>query len=841
MLLACLLLPSAASAHQARLFAGTFGAASNPAPFPANPYPLKFPAGVAVDNSTGDVYVIDGIASRVEKFDSEGHFLLMFGHEVNKTALETPGREAEANLCPAPGHPADVCQRGKNLFRHTPLEEPSSIAVDNSTGPSQGDVYLANGGQIGQGEHPTTGLVEKFAPSGLPLEGWGEGGILDGSSVTDPPAPIAGPFTVIAGMTVDPSGNLWVSARSEELQGVFHPGGLFEFSQSGEFHSGFEPHFEEKSNGGHVSGQLAIDAEGNTYFVVGGFVFKFNPEAKEIGQVAPDRREAEEAPPIQRRAFAIAVDPSTDELYLAGTDLETIPNVQRGVVKRYGASCRPAIVEVNPQPGCEPAEEFGSGLVGPFSSVAIDPVPAAAPVYVAGGGEGTGHEPDVTVFSLQTVPDVTTTRPLDPTATTATLTGTVDPSGVELNPGTEGCRFEYVEAALYQPDAADPYAAGHTAPCDRTAAQIGEGSVPVEVQAPITGLQAGHAYHYRLVASNPNDENATIHQPSLGADLLFGPPTIESASALSVTSTEAVLQAEVDPEAIDTHVRIEYGTEAGVYGHSTEAVDLGAATSPKAATFQLTGLAPGTAYHYRAVAENALAEGPEAVIGPDLAFTTQAPVPAALPDDRAWELVSPPDKHGAALRPITEGVTQASASGDAITYIATAPTEAAAAGNADKTQVLSARGPSGWSSRDLNAPHESPTGSSVGNQGNEYRFFSADLSRSVFQPDGAFEPSLSPEATEQTAFLRTDFPAGQPTAFCASSCYQPLVTRADASGRTVPALRRRRPLPPRELLRPRLQGRHRRPRPHRPRQRRSPRDGHRSRPHRRPRRPRRPL
>ena len=42
--LACLatlaMAPSAASAKEARLFAGTFGAASNPAPFPANPYPL---------------------------------------------------------------------------------------------------------------------------------------------------------------------------------------------------------------------------------------------------------------------------------------------------------------------------------------------------------------------------------------------------------------------------------------------------------------------------------------------------------------------------------------------------------------------------------------------------------------------------------------------------------------------------------------------------------------------------------------------------------------------------------------------------------------------------------
>jgi len=86
-----ILLPCAsASAGQARLFSGTFGGASTTTP---NPYPLgpAGEAGIAKGNSlaadasagpsSGDVYVTDSANHRVEKFNSSGDFLLMFGTE----------------------------------------------------------------------------------------------------------------------------------------------------------------------------------------------------------------------------------------------------------------------------------------------------------------------------------------------------------------------------------------------------------------------------------------------------------------------------------------------------------------------------------------------------------------------------------------------------------------------------------------------------------------------------------------------------------------------------------------------------------------------------------------
>jgi hypothetical protein len=151
-----------------------------------------------------------------------------------------------------------------------------------------------------------------------------------------------------------------------------------------------------------------------------------------------------------------------------------------------------------------------------------------------------------------------------------------------------------------------------------------------------------------------------------------------------------------------------------------------------------------------------------------------------LPDGRAWEIVSPLDKHGALLGWIGSGgpgLVQASVGGDAITYLAGSPTEAEPQGNAVKSQVFSTRGSGGWASLDIASSHDTATGQPVGN-GEEYRFFSEDLSLGVVQPFGAFTPSLSVEASEQTTFLHSDYVHGNVGDVCVEACYRPLVTGA---------------------------------------------------------------
>ena len=107
---------------------------------------------IAVDEATHDVYVADRTNHRVEKFDSEGNFLLTFGNFTNPTA----------------------------------------VAVDNSDGASKGDVYVAQG-SAGGGD----GSIAKFDSSGQPVTSFGTAG-----KITIPE---------LRKMTVSPfTGDIWV-------------------------------------------------------------------------------------------------------------------------------------------------------------------------------------------------------------------------------------------------------------------------------------------------------------------------------------------------------------------------------------------------------------------------------------------------------------------------------------------------------------------------------------------------------------------------------------------------------------------------------------------------------
>ena len=60
---------------------------------------LNQPLGVAVDSSSGDVYVVDNGRHRVQKFTSNGEFVLMFGGHVNKKTNGDVCTKVEATQC----------------------------------------------------------------------------------------------------------------------------------------------------------------------------------------------------------------------------------------------------------------------------------------------------------------------------------------------------------------------------------------------------------------------------------------------------------------------------------------------------------------------------------------------------------------------------------------------------------------------------------------------------------------------------------------------------------------------------------------------------------------------
>jgi hypothetical protein len=137
------------------VYAGSFGSEGS------GEGQLKEPTGVAVDNATGDVYVIDHGNTRIDEFSAAGAFIRSFN-----------GGAAPSGA----------------------LRNPAAIAVDNSgdpLDPSDGDVYVAD--SRGYPENTIYKFDEDGTYIGQIVEGK-EGGVA---------------LYTLHGLAVDPSGTLW--------------------------------------------------------------------------------------------------------------------------------------------------------------------------------------------------------------------------------------------------------------------------------------------------------------------------------------------------------------------------------------------------------------------------------------------------------------------------------------------------------------------------------------------------------------------------------------------------------------------------------------------------------
>jgi hypothetical protein len=266
----------------------------------------------------------------------------------------------------------------------------------------------------------------------------------------------------------------------------------------------------------------------------------------------------------------------------------------------------------------------------------------------------------------------------------------------------------------------------------------------------IQGLHPSTTYHYRFVAE---DEHGHVTSGPDATIMTLPPAGIENEFATNVTTESAKLGVELNPFGSTTEYHFEYGLDTS-YGTSAPVPDAsaGAGSQVGVESVIVEHLAPGTTYHYRVIAHN----GFGTVQGPDRTFTTAATAAAfTLADNRAWEMVSPPQKNGASLEAISEegALIQASDSGDALTYVSRGPVSAETSGSrsALDTQLLSRRSGAGWSTTDITTSHEQPAGFDPGERA-EYLFFSNDLSTGLIEPAGA--TPLSPAATERTPYLR---------------------------------------------------------------------------------------
>jgi len=144
----------------------------------------------------------------------------------------------------------------------------------------------------------------------------------------------------------------------------------------------------------------------------------------------------------------------------------------------------------------------------------------------------------------------------------------------------------------------------------------GSGWQPEELSGTIEGLKGNTTYHYRLIASNSNGtgtgEDKTFTTPDWR-------PIVTPEDATEVKKSSAKLRAKINPQGSSTTYHFEYGLTTA-YGTKVPIPDaaVGSGTSDVAVSQAISGLAIGTIYHFRAVAESV--EG--TTLGADREFKT---------------------------------------------------------------------------------------------------------------------------------------------------------------------------------------------------------------------------
>jgi hypothetical protein len=204
-------------------------------------------------------------------------------------------------------------------------------------------------------------------------------------------------------------------------------------------------------------------------------------------------------------------------------------------------------------------------------------------------------------------PTVTTSAATNVSDGGATLNGIVNPNGQQTS-----YAFQWGPTTGY----------GH----ETTLTSAGSGSTAQTVNAVLSGLSPGTAYHYRIIATNASGT-------SVGSDQSFKtggtapppstPPTASTGSATNLNQSGATVNGTVDPGGQATSYYFEYGPTSN-YGFQTAATSGGSGVDNEPVSANLDGLASSTTYHYRLVAVSA---GGTA-LGSDQTFTTTTP-PAA--------------------------------------------------------------------------------------------------------------------------------------------------------------------------------------------------------------------
>jgi hypothetical protein len=697
------LLALSAGAAQQRNHEGSFGSFTG-----------QDPRAITVDQSNGDIYVVSTATNKVSRFNASGL-------PKNFTA----GPDAGTNTLTGLG------------FQNFPSLD--QVAIDNSGGPSNGNIYVTQSG---------AGAVKVFASSGAPL------GTLNGSGTP------AGSLGEDCGVAVDQSnGDLYVASYSNRI---------WRYSPS-----------TSLVTEANYSGGIATSIEPCQLAVATGSLYAHNWKESPIVGFGPVRKYATSefatgsppSPPstvLDSGASAVAADPSNGDVYVdEGNKIAVYSSsgglkysfgsaadfgsASAGVAVRVGGaayvsdpvnhqvdvygpfSAPPPIVETKAATGVGHVKATLNGHLDPNNSLPIagcefewgtttgygSSIPcaeggsfnAAADVsaqlsgltpgttyhfrlhVTTGSGGFDGEDKSFEAAPPSSVPEAETGQGTILSSTSAGLSGSVNPNA---NPLT-GCHFEYVNDLYFQVTGFTDLSSGGSVPCDQAPGSIPADFEDHQVTATVTGLDSTQIYRFRLVAENANGtgsgSNAYIPGPSL----------VETMGSTYRTATTARLDSRLVPHGAPTAYHFEYGDQGPCDANpctATQSHPAGSGNEFVLVSQQLTGLSPSTTYHYRLVAENGNPDGP--AFGDDMTITTRASdaplahgrLPGPPGSDRAWEQVNSPDTGG---NP-TNSAYAISDNGDRVVYGLLGGNPDSEIGSAFN-ELYAERTPTGWKSK----------------------------------------------------------------------------------------------------------------------------------------------
>jgi hypothetical protein len=709
-----------AVAGETHVFQETFGSAVQPS--------FGNAEGIAVDQSSGAVLVMDATSNTLRRFNPDGSPADFSA--LGSNAIDGSGGE-------------DATPQGALVFGSHFL---SQVAIDDSGGTTDGNIYLTNRATGAQ-------LINVFAATGKFL------GQLTAAG--------AGAFTEVRGVTVDSAGVVYVSASIEGGAFAIHK---FVPSANPPVNADYvAPSFTGVSNPSllaagsgpttaflfaRISGEVIAKIEkatGTQKYIFGSEVDTLSVDPSTghpyigsrggVGTPATIREfDASGAAsatlvssfPLASTPQGIAIDDTTGELYISRAGdpnvevfgpLVTIPDVVTGSATNIGSTTATFEGTVNPDgvPLTECFFEYGTttayGQSAPCESpnaaevgAGSSPVAVHADVedleigaeyhfrLVAANANDTVEGFDKT-FKLESPPVIVDAWAADVIVTEATLAALIHPEGFDST-----YRFEYIDDAGFQ---ASGFGGAQSVP-------VPDGAIPKTVTGKAKETK-GSAVLIDFVANSGAFE---VGQSITGTGIPAG------TTILAVDLAERTLTLSQAITSLGTKVNRNI-----------------TATGAQPVSQFIDGLSADTTYHWRVVAANAIGvrEGEEHT------FITYA-IPPALdpcPNDpfrlgpgallaecRAYEMVSPIDKEGSDIQSDLDTFgnptarNQSDPTGDKLTY--SAERRFGDAVSQPKTpQYIATRDPAlGWLTHGISPPRGLISGPG---SDNEFAVFSEDL------------------------------------------------------------------------------------------------------------------